>query len=120
MSTEQHHQSSAEELHEAEVEAATRLIRFHAVATGFAGGTIFGLGLFAATVWLLVKGGDNPGHHLRLLGQFFIGYDVTYVGSLIGAAYGFVTGFLLAYAVARSYNFFVHLKMGRGSDRTSR
>lgn len=120
MSTGSNDRSPSEQLAEAEREANTRLIRFHAVATGFAGGTIFGLGLFVATIWLLIKGGDNPGHHLRLLGQFFIGYDVTILGSFIGAAYGFVTGFLLAYAVARSYNFFVHLKMGRESKQASK
>ena len=119
MSKESEHHSLSEELHEAEVEAASRLIRFHAVATGLAGGTICGLGLFAATLWLVIKGGENPGAHLKLLGQFFIGYDVTYLGSVIGAVYGFVTGFLLAYAVARSYNFFVHVKMGRDLKRTS-
>jgi len=111
------HQSPADQLAEAELEASTRLIRFHAIATGLAGGTICAVGIFVATIWLLIKGGENPGAHLKLLGQFFIGYDVTYVGSLIGAAYGFVTGFLLAYAVARSYNFFVHLKMGRASKQ---
>lgn len=119
MSTESHHQSPTDELHEAELEAASRLIRFHAVATGLAGGVICGLGLFAATIWLVVKGGDDPGAHLRLLGQFFVGYDVTYLGSLIGAAYGFATGFLLAYAVARSYNFFVHVKTTRDPKRTA-
>ncbi len=120
MNTDSQHPSLTDELHEAELQAASRLIRFHAVATGLAAGTICGLGLFTATIWLVVKGGDDPGAHLRLLGQFFIGYDVTYLGSVIGAAYGFATGFLMAYAVARSYNFFVHLKVARDSKRTVR
>ncbi len=96
-----------------------RLLRFHAIATGVAGGVICGLAIFGATIWLLIKGGQDPGRHLRLLGHFFIGYDVTYLGSFVGAAYGFASGFLLAYAVARSYNFFVHLKMGRETKDTS-
>ena len=52
------------------------------------------------------------GPHLSLLGQFFIGYQVTFVGSLIGLAYGFVTGFLVGYCGARIYNFVVGLKLG--------
>jgi len=105
--------SPSQQVGEVDQPATARLIRFHAVATGAAGGVICGLALFGATIWLLIKGGEDPGRHLRLLGQFFIGYDVTYWGSLVGAAYGFAAGFLLFYAVARSYNFFVHLKMGR-------
>jgi hypothetical protein len=41
-----------------------------------------------------------------LLGQFFIGYRVTFVGSLIGFGYGFATGFIAGYLVATLYNWF--------------
>lgn len=118
MSTDSQQRDSSEQLAAAELQANTRLIRFHAVATGLAGGTICAVGIFTATIWLLIKGGENPGAHLKLLGQFFIGYDVTYAGSLIGAVWGFATGFLLAYAVARSYNFFVYLQTGRAARRS--
>jgi hypothetical protein len=65
---------------------------------------VAGLGVFIATNWLILKGGATVGPHLALLGQFFIGYRVTFVGSLIGFAYAFVGGFLVGYFVARSYN----------------
>ncbi|HEY6065940.1 MAG TPA: hypothetical protein VIY96_07265, partial [Thermoanaerobaculia bacterium] len=57
-----------------------------------------------ATNWLVLKGGPVVGPHLALLRQFFIGYEVTFVGSLIGFAYAFVSGFLAGYLVSRIYN----------------
>lgn len=82
----------------------TRLVRLNAVVSGIVTGIIFGIGLFIATNWLVLKGGDVIGPHLALLGQFFIGYTVTFIGSLIGFAYGFVTGFIIGYAIALLYN----------------
>lgn len=82
----------------------TRLVRLNAVVSGIVTGIIFGFGLFIATNWLVLKGGDVVGPHLALLGQFFIGYTVTFIGSLIGFAYGFVTGFIIGYAIALLYN----------------
>ncbi len=46
-------------------------------ALGLAVGTLSGLGVFIATVVLLIKGGEVVGPRLALLGQFFIGYTVT-------------------------------------------
>jgi hypothetical protein len=40
------------------------------------------------------------------LGQFFIGYRVTCVGSLIG----FVCGFLVSYGVASLYNWLADIR----------
>jgi hypothetical protein len=81
-----------------------RMLRFNATVQGLAAGTILGLGIFVATNWLVLKGGAIVGPHLALLGQFFIGYRVTFLGSLIGLGYGFVVGFLLGYAGAVIYN----------------
>jgi len=82
----------------------TRLMRLNATIHGVITGALFGLGVFLATNWLIVKGGPIVGPHLALLGQFFIGYRVTFVGSLIGFAYGFALGFVAGYAVAWIYN----------------
>jgi len=54
---------------------------------------VAGLGVFVATNWLLVKGGRPVGPHLALLSQFFLGYRVTFAGSLIGFAWAFGCGF---------------------------
>ena len=68
----------------------TRLLRLNATVQGIVTGLVFGLVIFIATNWLTLKGGRVVGPHLALLSQFFIGYRVTFVGSLIGFAHGFV------------------------------
>jgi hypothetical protein len=91
----------------------TRLLRLNTTIQGIATGIVVGLGIFIATNWLLLKGGDIVGPHLSLLGQFFIGYRVTFVGSLIGLVYGFACGFAGGYLVAWIYNRVVDLREGR-------
>jgi len=88
----------------------TRLLRLNAIVQGVVTGTIAGLAIFIATNWLVLKGGDVVGPHLSLLSQFFIGYEVTFVGSLIGFAYGFGYGFIGGYLVARMYNWIAGLR----------
>ena len=51
-----------------------RVRRFNALASGTVAGVIAGGGLFLATNWLVLKGGEPVGPHLALLGQFFTGY----------------------------------------------
>lgn len=82
----------------------TRLIRLNATIQGIVTGAIAGLGLFVATNWLVIKGGDVVGPHLSLLSQIFIGYSVTFVGSFVGLAYGSAFGFAVGYSVAWLYN----------------
>jgi hypothetical protein len=82
----------------------TRALRFSATVQGLVTGLIAGLAIFVATNWLILKGGTVVGPHLALLGHFFIGYRVTFVGSLVGFAYAFVLGFVIGYGVARMYN----------------
>ena len=91
----------------------TRLLRLNATVQGIVTGIVVGLGVFIATNWLVLKGGEVVGPHLALLGQFFIGYHVTFVGSLIGFAYGFACGFVGGYFVARIYNWFVDRREGK-------
>lgn len=88
----------------------TRLTRLNAVVSGLVTGVILGLVIFIATNWLLLKGGEPVGPHLALLGQFFWGYTVSFLGSLVGLLYGFVTGFVVGYSVALLYNFFLNLR----------
>jgi hypothetical protein len=95
----------------------TRLLRLNATVQGVVTGIVAGLGIFVATNWLVLKGGDVVGPHLGLLGQFFIGYKVSFVGSLIGFAYAFVTGFVIGYFIARIYNCIVDVRDRNGSPR---
>lgn len=82
----------------------TRVVRLNAKIQGTVTGLIAGLVLFLATNWLVLKGGYRVGAHLALLSQFFIGYRVSFLGSLIGFAYAFVCGYIIGYVVAWIYN----------------
>jgi len=77
---------------------------------GLALGCIFGVTIFIATNWLVIKGGDSVGPHLALLGQYFIGYRVSFWGSFIGFAYGFALGTICGSAIGWIYNKIVTLK----------
>ena len=81
-----------------------RVLRLEALVQGLSWGLVAGLGLFLATNWLVLKGGRVVGPHLSLLRQFFIGYEVSFVGSLIGFAYAFACGFVAGYLVSIVYN----------------
>jgi hypothetical protein len=80
------------------------ILRLNARAWGIAMGLLFGLGLFIATNWLVLKGGPNVGQHLSLLGVYFPGYSVTFVGSVIGFVYAFVIGYALGRVIGTVYN----------------
>ena len=86
------------------------VLLLNAKVVGLALGLIFGLGIFVATNWLVIKGGDRVGPHLILLSQYFIGYRVTFVGSLIGAAYGFTLGTICGALMGWIYNKIVQFR----------
>lgn len=71
---------------------------------------IGGIGLFAVTAWLLLKGGPRVGEHLQLLGHYFIGYSVSWTGSLVGLFYGALTGGIVGWTIAIIYNKVVDLR----------
>jgi|SRR6185436_8161748 len=74
--------------------------RLDAIAFGLAVGVVSGVGIFAATAILLLKGGDHIGQNLQLLGQYLPGYSVSWPGSLIGLVDGSVGGFVTGWAIA--------------------
>jgi len=82
----------------------TRVLRLNAVVQGIVMGLLTGVVIFIATNWLVLKGGPVVGPHLSLLNQFFIGYRVSFLGSLVGFAYGSVVGFAVGYVIAVVYN----------------
>ena len=82
----------------------------NARALGLVVGLLSGIVIFVATNWLVIKGGDPVGPHLALLSQYFIGYRVSFVGSLIGFAYAFVLGGLGGLLVGWTYNRIVKLR----------
>jgi protoporphyrinogen oxidase len=70
------------------------------LALGMSLGIVVGAGLLLATLLMTLTGGDTSGKTLTLLAQFYPGYAVTAVGSLLGLAYGFFTGFMLGWGYA--------------------
>ncbi len=80
---------------------------------GLALGIIFGLLIFIATNWLVIKGGHRVGPHLQLLSQYFIGYTVTFGGSFIGFGYGFAVGTLCGSLIGWIYNKIVMFRNNR-------
>ena len=80
------------------------VLLLNAKVVGLTLGVVFGLGIFVATNWLVIKGGERVGPHLILLSQYFIGYKVTFWGSIIGAAYGFTLGTICGGLMGWLYN----------------
>lgn len=89
------------------------LMRLNGVVLGLVLGLMFGFGIFIATIVLLIKGGEVVGPHLALLGQFFIGYQVTFAGSFIGFLYGLFFGFVIGYVIAGLYNWMANFREER-------
>jgi hypothetical protein len=69
-----------------------------------------GVGLFVMTAWLLIKGGPQVGAHLQLLGHYFIGYSVTWKGSLVGLFYGALVGGVVGWSIGTIYNGIVAIR----------
>ena len=67
-------------------------------------GLTLAIGLFAATNFLLLKGGDHVGLHLQLLRVYLPGYSVSFPGSVIGFIYAFVLGYLSGRTVIALYH----------------
>lgn len=66
-------------------------------------GLVAGIGLFIATIVLVVQDGEDVGQHLGLLSNFFPGYDVTVGGAFIGFLYATVAGYLLGRFICLFY-----------------
>jgi len=85
-------------------ETRRTLATLHARAWGVATGMLFGLGLFAATIILVLKQGPHMGEHLSLLSVYLPGYSVSVAGSFIGFVYAFVIGYALGRVIGTVYN----------------
>jgi len=87
------------------------VLRLNTKVMGLVLGIVMGFVIFIGTNWLLIKGGHiTPdgkyvvGPHLQLLSQFFIGYKVSFLGSIIGFFYGLALGTLCGSAIGWIYN----------------
>ena len=89
------------------------VLRLNAKMLGLVTGLLIGFVIFIATNWLVIRGwyiapsGETVvGPHLNLLNQFFIGYKISFLGSLIGFALGTLGGSLIGWI----YNKFVKFR----------
>jgi len=95
---------------EAEQMLERAVLKLNGNILGLVLGLLFGAGIFVATNFLILKGGEEVGPHLGLLRAFFPYYSVTFVGSLIGFVYAFICGFVTGFIIATVYNLVVKLK----------
>lgn len=86
------------------------ITRMHAGVLALTCGFIGGVGLCGMTVWLLLKGGPHVGAHLQLLRHYFIGYSVTWPGSIVGLFYGALLGAIVGWSIGCIYNGMVYLR----------
>ena len=70
-------------------------------------GTVSGLLVFLATLWLAFTGGGIMTQGLQLIDQYFIGYTATVKGSFIAMGYTFLWGSLFGWVFAYLYNLLV-------------
>jgi hypothetical protein len=96
------------EFHERQVRRAVAHLK--AGILGLVFGLIFGVGLFAMTAILLIESGPNTGMHLRLLGNYFIGYTITWKGAFIGFLWAFAVGVIIGWLIGMIYNRLVAIR----------
>ena len=100
-----------------EREVRRAVLRLNAQAWGVSFGMLLGLGLFIATIVLVLKGGENVGAHLSLLSVYFPGYRVSWTGAFLGFVYAFVLGYALGRVVGTVYNWTAFPKGGSRNSK---
>jgi len=79
-------------------------MRLNVIAFALAFGIWWGVGLFIATWWLIATGAEPTAG--MLINRFYIGYDLTPLGSLVGLIWAFVCGTICGGILAWLYNVF--------------
>ena len=101
-------EQTTRDCHDREVRRA--VARLKAGILGLVFGLIFGVGLFAMTAILLIENGPDTGYHLRLLGNYFLGYSVTWKGAFIGFLWAFAVGAIIGWSIGIIYNRIVAIR----------
>ncbi len=91
-------------------ELSHAIARIQGGVLAFVMAVLGGLAVFIMTAWLLIKGGPNVGMHLNLLGQYFIGYSVSWSGCFIGMIYGAIIGGVMGWLIGIIYNQIVTIR----------
>ena len=103
------------------IKAFARIDKF-AFATAV--GSVCGLAIFIATLWLILNEGKIIDPNLQLLRHYFIGYTVTVKGAFIGMGYSFFWGFIWGWLIAHLRNFslgyFIHRAKSKAESSSFR
>ncbi len=77
--------------------------RYDPLALGLAVAIVNGVGLFLTTVWVLLRAERGSTEMLALVGQYLLGYEVSWGGAVLGligaGVFGFVVGFAVAWLI---------------------
>ena len=87
--------------------------KYDPLALGIAVGTVCGSTVFLATAILLLRGGENVGRTLSLLANYFLGFEVTWLGAVIGLTWGVVGGFVIGVLMAFGINATISFHLAR-------
>lgn len=71
-------------------------------ALALTSGIIWGLSIFIATIWLLIR--NTGGDTISLLKNFYLGYSYSIGGAFIGLLWGFIDGLIIGFIFAWLYN----------------
>jgi protoporphyrinogen oxidase len=83
---------------------AAAFARYDARALGAAVGLVLGAGLFLATAIAILRGSGGAGSMLALIGQYLLGYEVSWAGAGVGLVGAGLGGFLFGWLLARAIN----------------
>jgi hypothetical protein len=89
------------------------VLRISGHVLGISLGSLMALQLIATTNWLVVRGTAGQSPHAALLQNYFPGYSVSFVGSMIGAAEIFIFTYVLSQLLSAVYNLVADLRRGR-------
>jgi len=95
--------------HEARVASGREIVRIAVVrlrarVMALVGAMVGGAGVSLTTVWHVLQRGNLETPDLRLLGNYFPGYTVSWSGACLGLIYGAIGGAVLGWIVAWVYN----------------
>ncbi|RJP77130.1 MAG: NAD(P)/FAD-dependent oxidoreductase [Desulfobacteraceae bacterium] len=86
---------------------ADTLSRMDKLAMATAVGSLTGIILFLATIWILLRGDGPAIQKMMLLNQYFMGYTVSIGGAFQILFYGFLCGFMSGWLFAYTRNLFL-------------
>jgi hypothetical protein len=83
---------------------AAAFARYDTLALGAAVGIVLGAGVFLATAVAMLRGSGDAGRILSLIGQYLVGYEVSWAGAVIGLLGAGIGGFAFGWLLARAIN----------------